>query len=301
MEIVALLNDKLLSMWLELVKTLPQLALAFLVILLSWASAKFINNLLGRLLRRTKIRASLRELLKTLAHLMVWLTGVLIAVTIVFPSVTPGKLLAALGLGSVAIGFAFKDIFENFIAGALIMLREPMRLGDFIECEGVEGKIERIAIRDTYIRQPDDQLVILPNAMLYKNPVYIRTDRELRRFSIVCGVAYGEDVDKAATVIKEALEKAGEVEQSKGVHVFAREFNSSSVDYTVMWWAHSTPIDMHKSRDKVVRTIKRALDDAGIEIPFPYRTLTFKGPVPIEMKTAGPELEKKEGHTDHDG
>ncbi|MEQ9125019.1 MAG: mechanosensitive ion channel family protein, partial [Alphaproteobacteria bacterium] len=69
--------------------------------------------------------------------------------------------------------------------------------------------------------------------------------------------------------------------QARDVQVFAQSFSSSSIDFMVRWWAGSAPIDEHKSRDKVVAAIKRALDEAGIEIPFPYRTLTFKHPLGI--------------------
>lgn len=195
---------------------------------------------------------------------------------------TPAKMLAGLGLGSVAIGFAFKDVFENFMSGAMIMLRKPMRIGDFIECEGLEGRVGNITIRDTYIRQTDDQLVLVPNNILYKNPVYVRTDKQKRMFTIICGVSYDTDLEHAADVIKGAVEGQDIVDTSKDVQVFAREFNSSSVDFTIRWWADSKPIDMHESRDKVVRAIKAALDEADIEIPFPYRTLTFKEPLSVE-------------------
>ena len=197
--------------------------------------------------------------------------------TIVFPSLTPAKALTALGLGSVAIGFAFKDVFENFLAGILILLREPFALDDFIECSGIEGQVSEITIRDTHIRQTDGQLVVMPNAILFKQPVTVRTSQNLRRAEITVGVAYDEDVDAARDVIYDAVVAVDMVRDDvRDVQVFAKEFGASSVDYQVTWWTGSRPVDIRASRDKVVASIKRALDDAGIEIPFPYRTLTFK-------------------------
>jgi small-conductance mechanosensitive channel len=251
---------------------------------LTWVAAVVLRRIVRTLLRRSRIRPSLQQLSVTLVQTMVWIGGILIAITIIFPSLTPAKLLAALGLGSIAVGLAFKDIFENFIAGMMIMLRKPMRIGDFIECEGITGKVEDITIRDTYIRKTDDQLVMLPNAFVYKNPVYVITDRTLRRHEIVCGVAYDVDLDAAKKVIQETMEGIEGIETSRGIDVFAREFNSSSMDFTVRWWAASRPRGMHESRDLVVRAIKRALDDAGMEIPFPYRTLTFKDPLSLRSK-----------------
>ncbi|WP_312746458.1 mechanosensitive ion channel family protein [Candidatus Nitrospira neomarina] len=202
---------------------------------------------------------------------------------IIFPSLTPGKILTGLGLGSIAIGFAFKDIFEIFLAGILILLREPFQLGDVIECEELEGFVEEITIRDTHIRQTDGQRVVLPNSMLFKNPVTVRTDRDLRRVTIICGIAYGEDVDRARQVIQEALDGLESVNRDKAVQIFAQGFGSSSIDFEVTWWTGSLPLDIRKSKDKVVAAVKRALDQAGIEIPFPYRTLTFKEPLQTLM------------------
>ena len=145
-------------------------------------------------------------------------------------------------------------------------------------------QVDDITIRDTYIRKTDDQLIMVPNAFLYKNPVYVLTDKDLRRFEIVCGVAYDVDLDKAQQIIRGALDNVGDIDTAKGIDVFAREFNSSSMDFTVRWWANSTPLGLHQSRDQVVRAVKAALDREGIEIPFPYRTLTFKEPLAVEEK-----------------
>lgn len=281
MDFLGPLLEKVHSIWIGFVKLLPQLGIALVVILLTWVAAVVLRRAVRSLLRRSGIRQSLQQLTVTLVQTLVWIGGFIVAITIIFPSLTPAKMLAALGLGSIAVGLAFKDIFENFLAGTMIMLRKPMRIGDFIECEGVTGRVEDITIRDTYIRKTDDQLVMLPNAFLYKNPVYVITDKDLRRHQIVCGVAYDVDLDDAKQVIRDAVEGIEEIDTERGVDVFAREFNASSMDFTVRWWAESKPRDMHESRDRVVRAVKRALDEAGMEIPFPYRTLTFKEPVPL--------------------
>lgn len=284
MDFFSPLYEKFESMWVSFVKLLPLFAVALFALILTWVFATFLSQLLRKSLSRSKIRRSLGELFVTLFKVIIWTSGILIAVTILFPSLTAGKLLAALGLGSVAVGLAFKDIFENFFAGILIMLRKPMRIGDFIECEGIQGKVEHISVRETYLRKTDDQLVLVPNSFLFKNPLLILTDLELRRFDIVVGVAYGEDVSAAQAVIAKAVESLNTVNHDKPIEVYAREFNSSSIDFTVRWWAESTPLSMHQSRDQVVTAIKEALDNENIEIPFPYRTLTFKEPFEIRNK-----------------
>tara|TARA_R110002124_G_scaffold129483_1_gene290896 strand:+ start:192904 stop:193770 length:867 start_codon:yes stop_codon:yes gene_type:complete len=278
---LAPLTEKLDAMWVDFVQTLPDLALGLIVLLITWGISVSAQKFLRTLLRKSHMRRSLVDFFAIIVRSIIWIFGILLVVTIVFPSMTPAKLLAGLGLGSLAVGFAFKDIFENFMAGAMIMLRKPMRIGDFIECEGIEGKVENITIRDTYVRQIDDQLILLPNSYLYKNPVYVRTDKDKRMFSIICGVSYDTDLNKAAKIIRKAVESQEIVDHAKSIDVFACELNSSSIDFTVRWWANSKPIDMHESRDHVIRAIKSALDEEGIEIPFPYQTLTFKEPMKL--------------------
>ncbi|MXP14144.1 mechanosensitive ion channel [Altererythrobacter confluentis] len=261
--------------------SLPSIAIAIVVIIITAIVARFAVRIADAMTGKSSIRPSLKNLIDTLVKLAIWLVGLMIALIIMLPGFTPASLIAGLGIGAVAIGFAFQDIFENFLAGVLIMLREKMRIGDVIECEGISGKVEHITLRETHIRKLSGEVTLVPNSILFKNPVQILTDQTQRRHDIVAGVSYDTDLDHAASVIRSAVEKIDGIDSEKGVDVFASEFNSSSVDFTVRWWAGSKPRDMWVTRDAVIRSIKRALDDAGIEIPFPYVTHTFKGPVPI--------------------
>ena len=267
------------------IELLPRLAIAVAVLILTGIVVWIVRKIVGSAARRARLRPSLRELCELVAKIVVWVLGIMVAAVIIFPGLTPASMLAGLGLGSVAIGFAFKDIFENFLAGILILLRNSMRIGDFIECEDIEGKIERIRLRESHIRQTDGQLAITPNAYLFKNPVIVRTDLDKRRTTVICGVAYGEDVDTARDVIRQAVQSCESVEQEKHeVQIFAQEFADSSINFEVTWWTGSKPVDVRRSRDEVVAAVKRALDDNGIEIPFPYRTLTFKEPLPLSRE-----------------
>ncbi|HAM49121.1 MAG TPA: mechanosensitive ion channel protein MscS [Alphaproteobacteria bacterium] len=279
-----IISERLSVLLRQFIEHLPQLAIACIVLLVTWVLARVSSKILQSLMQRAGLRYSLIDLFEKIFAILIWLLGILIAAIVVFPSLTPASVLTGIGLGSVAIGFAFRDVFENFLAGILILFREPFRLKDFIECEGYEGFVEEITIRDTHIRQVDGQRVVLPNAMLFKEPVVVRTDNDLRRTSIICGIAYGENVDTARDVIYEAVSAVEEVNDSKDVEIFAQQFGSSSIDFEVTWWTGSTPLEIRRARDKVVAAVKSALDEAEIEIPFPYRTLTFKEPLQV-----GPE------------
>ena len=283
------LTNQIESMATGLVASLPSLAIALVIIIITALFAKFAVKIADKVIGKTELRPSLRNLIETLVRLGVWLVGLMIAAIVVMPGLTPASLIAGLGIGAVAIGFAFQDIFENFLAGVLIMVREKMRIGDVIKCEGIYGKVEHITLRETHIRAMSGELNVVPNSILFKNPVEILTDVEQRRHSVVIGVSYDTDLEKASDVILNAVKAIEIVDESKGVDVFADEFNSSSVDFLVRWWSGSKPRDGRESKDLVVRAIKRGLDDAGIEIPFPYITHTFKERVPMG-KEPGDEI-----------
>ena len=298
-EPVGILRQQIAGIIEGIVKIGPALLVAIVVLVLTGLVVWALHRGLERVLRnRRRIRTSLKRLLVNLAGILVWFVGIMVAAIILFPGLTPSSLVAGLGLGTVAIGFAFKDVFENFLAGIIILFRAKMRIGDHIECEGIEGQIEDILVRETHVRRTDGQLTIVPNAMLFKNPLRILTDLDERRTTIVCGVAYGEDVDEARDVIKRAVEGCDSViRPRRPVQIFAQEFADSSINFEVTWWTGSKPVDVRRSRDEVVAAVKRALDEAGIEIPFPYRTLTFKEALPLsraEADGAGPRAEAAE-------
>ncbi|WP_108446972.1 mechanosensitive ion channel domain-containing protein [Halomonas denitrificans] len=275
-----------------LIEASPRIIAALVLILMTWVLAKLLGSLVTRLARRARLRRNLTEVLVMLTGLLVWLVGLLVAITLVFPTVTPAKALTTLGLGSLALGLAFRDVFENFLAGLLILWREPFKIGDHIAVEekDVEGLVELITVRDSHIRRTDGQRIVVPNALLFQNPVIVRTDRDVRRTSIIVGIAYGEDVDVARSVIEDAVRCVDSVRDDvRDIQVFAQAFSESSIDFEVTWWTGSKPVDIRSSRDQVVAAIKRALDEHGIEIPFPYRTLVFKPAAPMTLAPARPE------------
>ena len=278
---LTILRDQLGDMAEGFIRLLPMLAIAFVILLITWLIAKGGRNIADKITGKADLRPSLAALVETLVTIIIWTVGLMITITVLLPGVTPASLIAGLGIGAVAIGFAFQDIFENFLAGVLIMIRKKMRIGDIIECEGISGKVEHITLRETHIRRLSNEVTIVPNSMLFKNPVEILTDDPGRRHEVVAGVSYDTDLDQAAAVIEEAVRSCELVDPDQKIDVFAKEFNSSSIDFLVRWWSGSAPRSMHESRDQVVRAIKRGLDNAGIEIPFPYITHTFKEPVPI--------------------
>lgn len=276
------LQTQLVEMGRDFVRALPNVGIALIVLLLTWFLARFAVSIADRLVGRTRLRSTLKELIDTVVRIGIWLLGLLIALTIVLPGLTPASLIGGLGIGAVAIGFAFQDIFENFLAGVLIMVREKMRIGDVIECQDITGKVEHIALRETHIRALSNELTIVPNSILFKNPVKIVTEDADRRQQLTIGVGYDDDLDQAAETIRSALRSIDEVDKERDVEVYATNFGPSSIDFLVRWWTGSTPKEGYASTDRAVRAIKKALDGAGIEIPYPYVMNAFKEPLPLK-------------------
>ena len=278
-EIINSVEDTVLQLWGDFVERLPFLVAAFAVVLAGWLAIMVVKRLMATGLRRSKLRESLQELLIRLVSIGLWILVVLIAAIIIFPGLTPAKALGAMGIVSIAVGFAFKDIFENFFAGILLLWRFPFERGDYIESQGIEGQIVDISVRMTVIRKTSGELVLVPNSFLFLNPVQVLTNLDRRRVTIIAGVAYGENVAEAVDVIGHAVRDCETVRGDQPVQIFPQAFGESSIDIEVTWWTGPKPVDIRRSRGEVVTAIKFALDNAGIEIPFPYRTLTFKEPL----------------------
>lgn len=282
-EVQATALDTLAEMIRSFVEHLPFLLGGIATLLLTWALASFLSAFGNRLLKNWSKRDSVKELIIRMLSIVIWVMGLLLTAIVLFPGLTPSKALGGLGLVSIAVGLAFKDIFENFFAGILILWRFPFERGDYIECEGLVGKVEKVMIRMSYIRETNGELTVVPNSFLFKNPVTILTSLPSRRVMLTTGVAYDVDVEQAVEVITRAMQSCETLTDDKPIQVFPSGFGSSSIDIEIAWWTESSPLGVRRSTGEVVTVVKAALDAAGIEIPFPYRTLTFKEALPVSQ------------------
>jgi len=258
--------DSARRLWEALLAALPRVGIALLVLLLGW--------LLAHLLRRGTHRwlsgrqtPSFTNVMSTLTGWLVVAAAVLVAVTIVFPSVKPVDLLSGLGFFSIAVGFAFQDILENTLSGVLMLFRQPFQSGDQIEVQGQTGTVEAISIRETRIRTYDGQLLLIPNRDVYKNVIRVQTHFERRRRSFVVGIAYENDPAEASEVIVAALSGVDGVLADPAPEAMVQALGVSTVDLEARFWAvpqqHESQAVLHRAIDAV----KKALDRAGIEMP----------------------------------
>lgn len=286
MNYIEILQNQVTGMWEGFIAVLPNIAIAVVVLILTWIVAKFAVRLVNKATGKSSMREDLRQLVETVVRLGFWIAGIVLALVVAIPGFTPAGLIAGLGIGALAIGFAFQDIFENFLAGVLIMLREKMRIGDLIEVEGVLGKVEKITLRETYVRQLSNELTIMPNSMLFKNAVQILTDDTVRRNEVVVGVSYDTDLEVAQQAIYDAMQTVDALVEDRPVVVYAQQFGGSSIDFLVQWYAQSAARDLRQTKSEAIKAIKKGLDAAGIDIPFPIQTNYFPEPLRIEQVSA---------------
>ena len=257
------------------VKILPGLLTALILILLTRYAAQFIRQLATQVGKRTVRSKSLQFLLSKTCYITVWVVGVLIACVAAFPGLRLGDIIATLGLGSVAIGFAFQDIFKNFLAGILLLLQEPFRIQDQVIIGDYEGTVERIDIRTTKIRTYTGEQVLLPNATVFTSAVQVRTAFNSRRTDLAVGVDYNTPLSDAAEILQRTIQEVEGVLGNPNPEVDLVSFGDSSIDFIVRYWTLPQQKEVRQTQTKAIVAIKKAFDQADINIPYPIRTLYF--------------------------
>ncbi|MBL0404107.1 mechanosensitive ion channel family protein [Microvirga aerilata] len=247
---------------------LPNLGIALIVLVLFLAVASGARRAVLRVFKQ-RSRPDLATMLAGAARWGVIGLGLLIVATIIFPSISPADLLSTLGIGSIAIGFAFKDILQNWLAGLLILLRQPFRQGDQIIVGKHEGTVEHIEARATLIKTYDGRRVIIPNSAVYTDAVTVNTAFPLRRSQYDVGIGYSDDIDLACEIIVEAVRGVDGVADDPSPEAFAWELAGSTVNIRVRWWTHSKRSEVVHVQGRVIRAVKKALSEAGIDLPFP--------------------------------
>jgi Mechanosensitive ion channel len=155
------------------ISLLPNLAIALIIFVAFVIVASATRSGVRRVVFRRQRRKNIGLLLGRLAYVTIIVVGVLIALSTIAPSFSAADLIKVLGIGSVAIGFAFQNILQNFLAGILILVQEPFEIGDYISVTGLEGRVDDIETRATIITTNDGHRVIIPNATLFTSPVIV--------------------------------------------------------------------------------------------------------------------------------
>lgn len=250
--------------------TLPKILIAVVIFLVFVFVAGGINRLIRRVIERSRGH---RNLALVLGRLVQWVTifaGLFIALIIVIPSLTAATFVQLLGIGGVAIGFAFRDILQNFLAGILLLLTEPFKIGDQIIVGEFEGTVEDIETRATQIKTYDGRRVVIPNSDLFTQSVTVNTAYETRRLETEFSIVAAADAARAKQATLEAITGVDGVLDDPPPDVLAVGFASAGVTLRARWWINPPRRkDAMEARDRVVTAIQQALTTHDIALYNP--------------------------------
>ncbi|WP_316435924.1 mechanosensitive ion channel family protein [Leptolyngbya sp. NK1-12] len=272
---------------------LPNIVLAVIVFGLFFIIARAIRQLVKRLTRQHRYARNLGLVLGRLAQGSIVLIGLFVALSIVIPSLTAGDLVQLLGISGVAIGFAFRDILQNFLAGILILLTEPFQIDDQIVFKDFEGTVENIQTRATMIRTYDGRRIVIPNSELFTNSVTVNTAFERRRLEYDVGIGYSDDIETAKQLILEAIASVDSVLSEPSPDVLVVGLAESTVNIRARWWIEPPRrMDALDMQDQVLTAIKNTLTANGIDLPFPTQQILFHDQT---EETDGNRAQQREG------
>ncbi len=254
---------------------LPRLFLATVLMLLFIVVAKAIRTVIRRVAQRHGETRTLEMAIGRIVQAMVIIVGLLVSITAAFPAFTIANLVSTLGIGGVALGFAFKDIFQNFVAGVLILVGRPFRVGDQIRMGEYEGTVDEILTRATYLKTYDGRRVIIPNSDLFTNAITVNTAFATRRTEYDIGIGYADDIEAARTIILGVLKSIDGVLPEPKADVIVVALADSTVKLRARWWSSSHISDLLVSRDRVLTECKEQLTAAGIDLPFPTQQILW--------------------------
>jgi small conductance mechanosensitive channel len=295
---IELLLSKLEGWGEYLILMLPNFVVAIILLIITFAVARFIRNGLDRVIGRISHSAALNNLISTILYITLLAVGFFFVLSVLQLDKVVVSLLAGVGIIGLALGFAFQDIAANFISGIIIAVQKPFGVGDMIETNEYFGVIERVSLRTLDIRKPSGELVKLPNKMVFENPVTNFSSSGIRRLDLDVGVSYGEDLEKVQKIVIEALEDVKNRVKTKEVEVMYDAFNDSSIDFKARFWiSYSRQIDFVSAKSDAIMKIKKAFDANDIMIPFPIRTLDFgiKGGEKLNEQLEGLQAQMKNG------
>lgn len=196
-------------------------------------------------------------------------------------------LLGAAGILTVAIGFASQTSASNMISGLFLLVERPFELGDYIEVEGTIGEVVTIDLLSVKLRTPDNLYVRIPNETLIKTRVVNRSRFPIRRIDLTVGIAYAEDVERVEALLLDLARREICCLEEPKPFVLVTAFAASSVDLQYSFWVPKDQV--LEGRSRMMVAIKRELDRAGIEIPFPHTSLyagSHSEPFRVELTRA---------------
>ncbi len=233
-----------------------------------------LNRLLTNTAKRYRLDGSIEQLLRNVVSVVLMAFGV--AAVLAQFGIQILSVIAGLGIVGIAVGFAAQETLSNFIAGVTLLVERPFRIGDWVEINGQTGKVREITLRTTRLRSRDNVVMAIPNASVASSDIVNYSAGGPLRVRIPVGIAYKESAKRAREVMLPVI-RANEMIMTRlglGPTVLMSELGDSSVNLDIFYWIEPDHIDVQpRISAEILEACKEALDDAGIEIPFPHLQL----------------------------
>lgn len=256
----------------KIVEHIPLIIAGLIVFLLFWLLSKAVKAIFLSASGKTRLDNRLRILFSRLLGVAIVTIGAFTALT-VFTKLEFGSLIAGLGFTSFIIGFATKDILNNLLSGVLILWQQPFRIGDYLFVGSNQGKVEHIGVRATKLRKDDGELVLIPNGDMYSSALTIRGAGAGRRMLLKISISYDCDLEKVKDVIIYTLRHTEGVLEDPPSDVVVTDLTADGVNISIYFWINTDKNKPMAVFDAVATNIKKAMDDAGIEMYPPSSVL----------------------------
>jgi small conductance mechanosensitive channel len=265
--------DNIKDLIVTIVLFVPRLigTVAFLFVL--WLIYRGIRRVVAKSMKDQEVDSSIRDLMGGVIRWTVMGFGVVIACNqLGIPIVA---MLTGVSIVGLAVGFAAQETLANFIAGIVIFLDKPFKVGDWIELDGTFGQVKRVTFRSTRVFTLDGEIHIFPNTHMLSNKLANHSTNPINRVSIPVGIAYRESIDEARKTLLAMFEGDQRVVKTPGPEVIVAALGDSSVNLVVRFWIADESIERRIGYEYTERA-KNVLEAAGIEIPFPHMQLMIE-------------------------
>ena len=262
--------DKILTQlneyWIGFVRLIPDLILASIELVVGIVLAKLAVRTIRRAMERSMVDQQATLLVTQIAYFSILAMAVVIALAQVGVNVT--ALVAGLGIAGFTIGFALQDVSKNFIAGILLLIQKPFRVGDTIEVSGYTGTVKLIDVRATEMQTLDGRIVIIPSAEVYTSPIVNFSRAVRRRIEIQIGVSYNNDLEQVKEVALRVLASLpGALPEPPPATNF-QAFGNVSVQLLISFWVDPKQSDLLVIKDLAAQEVQLAFEKAGVDIPY---------------------------------
>ena len=266
-----------------LVRKLPLIVVAVVVVAISWGFARLTVHVLRRRLLARPLSPLLREVAARAGGLLVMLAGLYLVLRIAGLTQLALTLVGGTGLIGLVLGIAFRDITENFLASLFLSLQQPFREGDLVEVANVTGYVQRLTSRTTVLMTLDGNQVQVPNSTVFKSTIRNFTSNPNRRDDFMVGIGYEDAISSAQEVVLKVLAEHPAVLDDPEPLVLVESLGSATVNLRVYFWLDGSRHSWAKVKSSVIRLVKRAFQDSGISLPDEAREVTFPHGVPVRM------------------